>query len=248
MFYRGKAIYEQVASEFPRDSIYREELAWALSAETHILAERPDEREKVLRRSLAINLQLAEESPTVPGYQGSLRGRYYDLGRLMLDSGRRAEAEELFRQSARIGEHMLSDFPDWRPACFSGNFVGCHLALQWLLLQDGRAKEAEAIYLRALEAYAQLKPRWMASPSNRWFLAEFRWYLAGFACQYGRRAEAAQFSGEALSLYEQSAAELPRKLEYQTILAARKAELANVSTCGGVEVSTTVIAGPTLPE
>lgn len=232
MFYRGKAVYEQLVSEFPHDPTYREELAWALRCEGMRLADRPDDQEKSLRRSLAINLQLAQESPTVPGYQASICVRSCELGSFLQRRSRRAEAEDLFRQSARRVEQLLSDFPDWRPACFDGAFISCHLAPQWLLLQDGRPKEAEAIYLRALEVYAHLKPRWMESPSNRWFLAEFRWYLAGLACQYGRREDAAQFSGEALSLYEQSAAELPRRLDYQKILAARKAELGNVSTCG----------------
>ena len=71
----------------------------------------------------------------------------------------------------------------------------------------------------------------MKSPSNRWLLAEYRWGLAKLACKYDRREDASRFSGEALLLYEQAAAELPRRLAYQQVLAARKAELGNVSTC-----------------
>jgi tetratricopeptide (TPR) repeat protein len=231
LFYRGKAVYEQLVTEFPRDPTYREELAWALRQEATRLADRPDDAEKLYRRSLAISLQLSQESPTVPGHQSGVGQRYYDLGSLLVRSGRRAEAEDAFRQAARIAEQVLSDFPDWSPPDFGGSFAGCHSALQTLLLKDGRRQEAEAIYHRAVEVYPQLSKRWMKSPTNRWLLAEFRWGLAKLACKYHRREDAARFSGEALLLYEQAAAELPRQLAYQQVLAARKAELVNVSTC-----------------
>jgi tetratricopeptide (TPR) repeat protein len=231
LFYRGKAVYEQLVTEFPRDPTYREELAWALRQEATRLADRPDDAEQLYRRSLAISLQLAQESPTVPAHQSGISQRYYDLGILLARSGRRAEAEDAFRQAARIVEQMLSDYPDWSPSDFGGSFAGCHSALQTLLLEDGRPQEAEAIYVRALEVYPRLSSRWMRSPSNRWLLAEYRWGLAKLACRYDRREDAARFSGEALLLYEQAAAELLRRLAYQEVLAARKAELGNVSTC-----------------
>jgi tetratricopeptide (TPR) repeat protein len=233
LFYRGKTLYEQLVSEFPRDPTYREELAYTLAVEGWWrLEDRPDEAEKAFRRSLAIDLQLAQESPAVPAYQGNLGSRYYELGTHMERTGRRAEAAEAFRESARISEQVLSEFPEWRPPDFGWAFVGAHLSLQWLLLGDGRPKEAEAAYHRALEFYARLRPRWMTSPFSRWFLAEFRWNLALLACKYDRPQDAAQFSAEAISLYEQAAAEQPNHLEYQKTLSARKAELAKVSSCG----------------
>ncbi|MGH8246189.1 MAG: tetratricopeptide repeat protein, partial [Gammaproteobacteria bacterium] len=229
LFYQGKAIYEQLVSEFPQDPTYREELAWALFMEANRV-EQPDDAVKACRRALEINEQLAKEAPTAPAYHNGVAYCYHRMGIFLKRAGRRPEAEEAYRQAADLVERLLAEFPDWAPSDFGGAFTRTHRDLQWLLVNDGREKDAERIYLRALEIYPRLSKSWMKSPENRWKLAEYRWGLAKLASRYGRMEEATRFSAEALRMYEQVAAELPKNRAYQNRLAARKAEIGNFTT------------------
>jgi tetratricopeptide (TPR) repeat protein len=229
MFYLGKAAYERLVSEFPRDPIYRNELSFALLQEGSRLADRPDDAERGYRRAIAISEQLVRESPTVPDYQYVVGLCYYRLG-ARLPADRRAEVEEACQQAVRISEQLLADFPEWASSDFGGLFIHGHNALQTLLLENGRPREAEAIYVRALDMNPRLTRDWTKSQTGLWSLAEFRWGLANFARRYARFEESVRLSSEALVLYGQVAAERPDNLAYQQILAARKAELVNFST------------------
>ena len=61
---------EKLVSEFPREPIYRNDLAWTLYTEGGLLAAtRPQDAEKAYRRALEIGEKLVSESPAVPDYQ-----------------------------------------------------------------------------------------------------------------------------------------------------------------------------------
>src|SRR5262249_5642185 len=146
------------------------------------------------------------ESPTVPDYRYVVGLCYYTLADLLTSTERRTEAEAAYRQAARTAEELVADFPGWALSDFGGLFMRCHAALQALLLESGRAEEAEGVYLRAREINRRLARDWMKSRDGRWRLAEFRWGLASFARRYARHDEATHLLSEALSLYEQVAA------------------------------------------
>jgi serine/threonine protein kinase len=221
---RGTAIYEQLVREFPHNPTYLDELAWALYQEGWRLGDRPQDAETAFRRAVAFSEQLARESPRVAGYRVGVARCHYGLGCLLMRTGRRAQAEEALRLAAGTIEQQLKDFPDRAPGDFSGVFRSSHSALQTLLLEDGRRKDAEAVYHRAVQVNGQLSRTWTKTTDGRWNLALFRWELAKLASRYGWFDDAARYSGEAIKLHEQIAAERPNYKAYQETLAARKAE------------------------
>jgi tetratricopeptide (TPR) repeat protein len=224
LFAQGLAIYEQLVQEFPRDPTYAEELAWALYLDGWRLGSRPQDAEKAFRRAIAINERLARESPTVPGYRNGIGLCYFGLGSLLMSTGRRAQAEEALGLAVGIVEQQLKDFPDKAPSDFGGLYRGIHSALQTLLLDDGRRKEAEAVYHRAVQMNGPLSRLWTTTTHGRFNLALFRWQLATLAARYGWFDEAARYSNETIKLFEQIVAEQPNNKGYQEMLAARKAE------------------------
>jgi serine/threonine protein kinase len=230
LFAQGLATHEQLAREFPRDPTYAEELAWALYLDGWRQAGRLQDAEKSFRRAIAINEQLARESPTVPGYQHGVGLCNFGLGSLLMSTGRRAHAEEALRLAAGVAEQQLKDFPDNAPSDFGGLFRNCHGTLQQLLLADGRRKDAEAVFHRAVQLNGPLSRLWIKTTHGRFNLALFRWELATRASGYGWFDEAARFSDESLKLFEQIVAEQPNNKGYQDMLASRKAEQGKLIT------------------
>jgi serine/threonine protein kinase len=223
-FQQGKAIYEQLVREFPHNPTYAQELSWALYEDGLMLGDRPQDAEKSFRRSIALNEQLARESPRVHAYRVGIGLGNLGLGYLLMRTGRRAQAEEALRLAVGIVEQQLKGSPEKGPADFGGLYRNSHSALQTLLLADGRRKDAEAVYHRAVEINGILSPLWIKTTHGRFNLALYQWELATQASRYGWFDEAARYSNEALKLLEQTAAEVPNNKACQDALAARRAE------------------------
>ena len=147
-----------------------------------------------------------------------------------MNTGRRAQAEEPLRLAAGVAEKQLKDFPDNAPSDFGGLFRNSHSTLQQLLLGNGRRKDAEAVYHRAVQLNAPLSQLWIKTTHGRFNLALFRWELAAAASRLGQFDEAARFSDESLKFLEQIATEVPNNKGYQDMLASRKAEQGKLLT------------------
>jgi tetratricopeptide (TPR) repeat protein len=67
--------------------------------------------ERLLERALAIRRKLAADFPTVPAYRQGLADGHSNLGNLLKDLGKRAEAEAEYGNALAISQQIVADFP-----------------------------------------------------------------------------------------------------------------------------------------
>jgi tetratricopeptide (TPR) repeat protein len=155
----------------------------------------------------------------VDGSQGRPRYRHfvaitYSLaGTVHEFEGEIARAEEAFRKSIGLYEQLVSDCKDEEsyPPELAHN---CHWCLGRLLLEQGRFKEAEAPYRRALEIRERLADHDPSGgelyPLRRCQLALIQSLLAG-----GRSDEAEQVAKRARDKLQELAKNHPHNLQFQ---------------------------------
>jgi tetratricopeptide (TPR) repeat protein len=160
---------------------------------------------------------LAADFPTVPAYRAYLAGNHINLGLLLKDLAKRAEAEKEYRQALVIQERLVADFPTV-PA-YRQEVAGTHNNLGLLLADSGKPTEAETEYRRALAIQEELANTFPTVPAYRQDLAlshnNFGWMLYGL----GRLAEAEEPYRKALAIREKLAADYPAMAECRKQLA-----------------------------
>jgi tetratricopeptide (TPR) repeat protein len=103
---------------------------------------------------VAVRERLAADFPAVPEYRQELARGQRELGILLRDVRKRAEAEAVYRQALALQERLVADFPDVPE--YRGDLARCRNCLGVVLAEQRRRAEAEAEYRQALALQERL--------------------------------------------------------------------------------------------
>jgi serine/threonine protein kinase/Tfp pilus assembly protein PilF len=218
------AISSKLATEFPDDRGYRQNLAQSYSSLSDLygsilVAGRTPELEQAYAEALRIQEQLVREFPANLDYQHDLGWTYFRLGymRLFGRAGPPSEAEEPVRLALEIHEKLVAA----RPSVFLyRKELGMSLGVFGNLLREtGRLQDAEAAMHRELEVRQQLVDDFPAEPYARISLGDAHRDIAFLWSCTGRLQEAVAAYRQELSIHKKVAAALPGILGYQTTVA-----------------------------
>jgi serine/threonine protein kinase/tetratricopeptide (TPR) repeat protein len=175
LFYRGKAIYEKLVEEYPREPKYCNEFSWSLKIEgDQLRGTNTTEAEKSLRRALALEEKQVVESPRVPDYRFVVGTIYLSLGILLKETGRPEEAEEDLRLAIEIFEKLLNDFPGLKPSNYLTHLFTTRDTLISLLASSDKqhALEEAVQQARTVELWEKLRTKFSNQPR---YLPEDGW-------------------------------------------------------------------------
>jgi tetratricopeptide (TPR) repeat protein len=140
-----------------------------------------------------------------------------NLGNLLRDLGKRAEAETAYRHAAVIQEKLAADFP--AVPQYRLELAGSHNNVGILLADLGKRSEAEVAYRRALAIQEKLSADFPAVPQYRLELAKSHNCLGDLLGDLGKRAEAEAAYRRALAIHEKLVADFPTLPPYRQELA-----------------------------
>jgi tetratricopeptide (TPR) repeat protein len=148
------------------------------------------------RQALAIRKQLAADFPTVTDYREGLAVTLNNLGILLKDIDRAAEAEDMYRQALAIRKQLAADFPTVpdhqnNVACVMVNIARLLLARQEPHAARQLLEEAVSHHQAALKA----SPR---DPAYRQYYRNNRWTMAETLLELKEHAAAATATRELL--------------------------------------------------
>jgi tetratricopeptide (TPR) repeat protein len=143
---------------------------WRLS-DLLTATKRTQDVERTLRMALSVFERLASDFPDDPFYR--LEAAYTCLSRLgpflAGQSGRRKDAEDVYRRGLDTHEKLVAGFPR-RDPLYQRRLASNYDALADLLQGDGRTAQAEQIYRRAIEFYSkaiEVDPKFVPAWINR---------------------------------------------------------------------------------
>lgn len=113
-FRQAVAIYERLATNWPGEPHYRDQLANCRDNLGNSLrnAEQYPEAEKLFRQALAIYKQLANEFPSRPRYQRARARTLNNLGILLRRTGRAQDAEAAYGEGLDIHKKLAKEAPE----------------------------------------------------------------------------------------------------------------------------------------
>ena len=103
-FGRARDLLKQLAVDFPKVPLYRQELAgiYLSIGVFHDKANRPELADKAYQKALELRRKVAQESPGVPDYQHTLANLHVNLGEMLRAKGQHAEAADHYRQAVAL--------------------------------------------------------------------------------------------------------------------------------------------------
>jgi tetratricopeptide (TPR) repeat protein len=106
---------------------------------------RRDEAIAAATRVLELDRRLGA-AEKAPGVRGGCAVHYHQLGRMLELSGRKAEAEEVYRNALALAERELAEYPD--VAVGHEAWINVHFSLSRLLAGSDRLNAARALFKR----------------------------------------------------------------------------------------------------
>jgi serine/threonine protein kinase/tetratricopeptide (TPR) repeat protein len=197
---RATVLWQKLVNDFPQEPSYRLSLAEGYNSLGAELLPRPGEAEAAHRVALALCEQLVADFGDKPAYRAARGTSYRLLAKAQAASGQIAQAEASCRAAL-----VLLDF--------SG---GAYSVLGEMLEVNGRSREAVAAYQQACIAYEKwLAEMPYAAATTEWN-ALCRCYerLILLLDSPDRGAQAAQYLGRALDLFERFLSDLPDEPSY----------------------------------
>ena len=188
------------------------------------LPHREPEDEQVYRQAVATQRSLASADSASPESRRKLVRYLNNLGLLLTDAGRLADAESYYRQAIKALEEELASEPlapgnRWHMARSEAN-------LGVLLQKTERVGEAERYLVRARDRQKQLASDFPRIPDYRHELASILNNLGLLFGATGREVLAEQTYRESLSLRERLASEVAGMPDYPQKLAVTRLNLA----------------------
>ena len=215
---RAIALLESVSTDASWEPQYLHEQARNYNNLARMLrGTNPQECEQAIRRAIFLSEKLAAGSPSVPESLRSLALAHTNLGLVLCDMGRQAEAEPAYRRAIAVSEKLAAEAPT-PPE----NRVILALSLDNLgqfLADMDRSSEAEAMYRRAIELEEKVAAESPSVPRYRERLAMTCGNLGNLLSNGNRRKEAEPLLRRSASLFEKLAAESPSAPGYQRFLA-----------------------------
>jgi serine/threonine-protein kinase len=227
-FEQMRAVFAQLAADFPTVPAYRQWLAKSHNELGILLAElgKGPEAEAECRKALALQERLAADFPTVPAYRQELAGSHNDLGILLAELGKRVEAEAEYRRALALQAQLAADFP--AVPAYRQWLAKHHNNLGTLLAALGKRPEAETQYRKAHVLLAQLAADFPTVPGYRQNLAYSHNNLGALLADLRKRPEAEAEYRKALALFEQLAADFPTVPQYGVDLGGGYGNLGNL--------------------
>jgi tetratricopeptide (TPR) repeat protein len=159
---------------------------------------------------------MADDNPTLYGCRSDLATGREQLGQLLKETGRLAEAEAEYRAAVLVRRKLVGESPgvnSWRELAFTQARLGR------LLKDTGRSRVAEAEYRAALAILKELVRRNPGVPVYRDDLAGGHTNLGDVVRSLGRPAEARDAYDQAIALREALFREAPTVATYRGHLA-----------------------------
>jgi tetratricopeptide (TPR) repeat protein len=146
-----------------------------------------------------------------------LAGSSGNLGNVLRDLGKRAEAEVAYRRALALQEQLVADFPAL-PEHRQG-LARSYNNLGPVLVNLGRSAEAEAAFRQALAIREKLAADFPGVPDYRMELAGAHNNLGALLVRRGKRAEAEAAFRQALAVQDKLLADFPKVPAYHQQLA-----------------------------
>jgi tetratricopeptide (TPR) repeat protein len=209
-FRRQIALLESLAAEEPANREYRFDLFFSHMCLGFTLAPSMEKAEESHLHALSIIRQLAEEYPEEPNYRDALANQEISVAGLLCGRGKNQEGEKLYQTALETAEQLVREFPN-RTALpeYSHNVVTALIDLGNLQMHDGRLKEAEASYRRAMAVSGQLIAKHPSQRAFRLQQVHAERFLGMVLYVLGSRQEATAAFCASLQGQEQLAKEFP---------------------------------------
>jgi tetratricopeptide (TPR) repeat protein len=200
-FRRGIAVANDLLAEAPGEPAYRRVLALCRRGYA-ICLERGGgrflEREREARASLELWLGLAKEFPANPDDQYHVGLCQNQLAHCLWDTGRRAEAEQAFRQALATHRKLVTG-SSGTSFVFGSAVIGDWHNLGVVLQKLERAPEAESAYRNALKEAQKFKRVFPRTVTARRWLATVQRDLGRFLWTLGQRNEGRDLLAQAVT-------------------------------------------------
>ena len=167
-FRRAIELWDKLRTEFPFVPGYINQLAVTNEALASRLesADRLKDAETHYRTAMQYRALLVEQFPTGQGdHAVEWRVSVGELANLLTRTGRREDAEKLYRDTIEQFETFRAKYPD--VVDYRDELGSLHNTLGAMLLNTGRPADAESHHRQAMQLYEQLVPT-AVSEVNRW--------------------------------------------------------------------------------
>ena len=182
-------------------------------------------------RRMAIQQKLADDNPAVTDFRSGLADSHNDLGDLLSETGKPAEAEVEFRKAMAIQQKLADDNPAVTE--FRSVLAYSHINLGNLLSHMGKPAEAEAEYRKALAILQKLADDNPAVTQFRGPLADSHNSLGALLSNTGKPAEAEAEYRQAPAIFQKLASDNPSFPEYRGAIARSLAGIGDLLTDAG---------------
>ena len=179
---------------------------------------------------MAIQQKLVADFPTVPEYRADLARSYLNLGNLLRDLGKRAEAGDEYRKGMAIQQKLAADFPTVPK--HRADLAASRTNLGSLLKGLGKPAEAEDEYRKGMAIQQKLAADFPTVPEYRASLAASHNNLGALLDDLGKGAEAGDEYRKGLAIRLKLATDFPTVPEYRVSLGGSYCNFGNL-VCGG---------------
>jgi tetratricopeptide (TPR) repeat protein len=227
---RARALWAQLAADFPDVAEYRFRLAQTCGQLGGVLPRRHADVEAAARTAIRLCEKLVAQYPDNVAYQVQLIGSHMALGRVQAAAGRHRDAEHTFREA--LGLWTRSH--DTLLASNGGDLLALiHVNLGASLQATNQLAEAESAYRQGAPLYEECLDK--ASLNTQSWIEAYS-CLGGLARLYeqtGRPQEAVKLHRRVLDSYEKFVAKLPNDAAYQEGTGHVASQLAGLLRIGG---------------
>jgi serine/threonine protein kinase len=217
-------LMKSLASEFPKEAIYRDDVAKVENNLGVMLLAvgRTDDALACLRRSLEAKETLARDFPDEPKYLNEAAGSLSNLAVIVFRRGQVVEAEKLFRKAVDVREKHLAAMPSGTKEQASaldalaqtlGNLALC-------FNMTGRARDAEEPARRSIGHARRVVNDAPSLPAPRVSLARCLNTLGIVLAGIGRESDAIEAIEESVSVWDQLATDSPTVPDFRAELGA----------------------------
>ncbi len=214
---RALAIFEALATEFPKAPDYPRALASTLTNLGLLLKDsgRVKEAENAYGKALELYERLADDF-TDPLYRHEQAKAYHNLAVLLAERDRSSEAQPAYRRAISLHEKLADDFPA-NPE-YRQDLAKHYSALGNLLVELNRSKEAIEAYQQAITLQEKLISHPLPLPAYQQELAMSYSNLGSVLAVMGQLEEAEKSFRRAAETCENLASKFPTVPDYQSDL------------------------------
>ncbi len=169
-------------------------------------------RSELLQEALTFHQGFLQEQSADPDVRFQTAKAYGQVARIQTALGQHKQSEQSWRQAIRISEELTTAFPG--NTKYPGHLGSCRLQLGWVLEDQGKLAEAEALYRQLGEGYALLN-------------------LSNILKKPGRLAEAENTCQKVLVFFQDLVSSTPKHADYRLRLGQSHNLLGSIQSATG---------------